>query len=90
MVELNKVIQLMNDNPQLKILISGYTDTVGKPQDNQLLSNGRSLAVVNYLLASKQIPFELLISDRRPLTELAQTFEDMKNRQVIKVAMIPN
>ena len=42
------------------------------------------------LLASKQIPFELLISDRRPLTDLAQTFEDMKNREVIKVAMIPN
>ena len=42
------------------------------------------------LLASKQIPFELLISDRRPLTDLAQTFEDMKNRAVIKVAMMPN
>jgi L-iditol 2-dehydrogenase len=42
------------------------------------------------LLASKQISFELLISDHRPLTDLAQTFEDMKNRQVIKVAMIPN
>jgi L-iditol 2-dehydrogenase len=42
------------------------------------------------LLASKQIPFELLISDRRPLTDLAQTFEDMKNREVIKVAMMPN
>ena len=54
-VELNKVIQLMNDNPKLKIIISGYTDNVGKPQDNLLLSKGRSLSVVNYLLASKQI-----------------------------------
>jgi L-iditol 2-dehydrogenase len=42
------------------------------------------------MLARGQIPFELLISDRRPLTDLARTFEDMKNRQVIKVAMIPN
>lgn len=42
------------------------------------------------LLASNQIPFDLLISDRRPLTDLAQTFEDMKNREVIKVAMMPN
>ncbi len=54
-VELDKVIELMNDNPKLKILISGYTDNVGKAQDNLVLSNGRSLAVVNYLLASKQI-----------------------------------
>ncbi len=42
------------------------------------------------MLASKQIPFELLISDCRPLKDLAQTFEDMKNRRVIKVAMMPN
>jgi L-iditol 2-dehydrogenase len=42
------------------------------------------------LLASKSIPFELLISDRRPLSDLAQTFEDMRDRQVIKVAMLPN
>jgi outer membrane protein OmpA-like peptidoglycan-associated protein/tetratricopeptide (TPR) repeat protein len=54
-VELDKLIQLMNDNPKLKILITGFTDNVGKPQDNIVLSNGRSLAVVNYLLASRQI-----------------------------------
>ena len=60
MVELNKLIQLMNDNPQLKIIINGYTDNVGKPQDNLALSKGRSLSVVNYLLASKQIAKERL------------------------------
>ena len=32
------------------------------------------------MLASNQNPFELLISDRRPLTDLAQTFEKKKNR----------
>ncbi len=42
------------------------------------------------LLADKSIPFELLISDRRPLSDLAQTFADMRDRQVIKVAMLPN
>ena len=55
MVELDDVVRLMNDNPKLKILISGYTDNVGKPADNLLLSNNRALAVVNYLLSSKQI-----------------------------------
>ena len=54
-VELNRVIQLMNDNPNLKILISGYTDNVGSAQDNLALSNGRALAVVKYLLSSRQI-----------------------------------
>ena len=59
-VELDQVIQMMADNPNLKILISGFTDNVGKPQDNLALSKGRSLSVVNYLLASKQIARERL------------------------------
>ena len=41
------------------------------------------------LLASQTIPFELLISDHRPLKDLEQAFEDMKNRKVIKVAIEP-
>jgi outer membrane protein OmpA-like peptidoglycan-associated protein len=40
----------MNENPTIKILISGYTDNVGKPADNLILSKGRAVAVVNYLL----------------------------------------
>ncbi|NEP09269.1 MAG: alcohol dehydrogenase catalytic domain-containing protein [Symploca sp. SIO2C1] len=42
------------------------------------------------LLASRVIPFELLISDYRPLKDLEQAFEDMKNRQAIKVAIQPS
>ena len=41
------------------------------------------------LLASRAIPFELLISEHRPLKDLEQVFQDMKNRKVIKVAIEP-
>ncbi len=41
------------------------------------------------LLSSQVIPFELLISDRRPLQDLEQVFQDMKDRKVIKVAIAP-
>jgi outer membrane protein OmpA-like peptidoglycan-associated protein/tetratricopeptide (TPR) repeat protein len=61
-VELNRVVQLMSDNPKLKILISGHTDNIGKPQDNILLSNNRTMAVIKYLLASRQIAKERLQS----------------------------
>ncbi len=47
--ELDKVVLLMNENPKLIILISGYTDNVGKPTDNLLLSVNRAKAVVAYL-----------------------------------------
>ena len=49
-VELDKVVQLLNDNPKLKILINGYTDNVGAAKDNVLLSDNRAKAVVSYLL----------------------------------------
>ena len=54
-VELNDVVRLMNDNPKLKIIISGFTDNVGKLADNLLLSKNRAISVVTYLLASRQI-----------------------------------
>ena len=48
--ELDKIVQLLNDNPTLKIEISGYTDNVGKPSDNLSLSNNRAKSVVTYLI----------------------------------------
>ncbi|MEO6837215.1 MAG: OmpA family protein [Ginsengibacter sp.] len=48
--ELDNVVRLMNENPNMKIQIRGYTDNVGKPSDNLILSNGRAVSVVNYLL----------------------------------------
>ena len=53
--ELDIVVQLMNDNPTLKIQIGGHTDNVGKPADNLTLSNNRAKSVVTYLI-SKGIP----------------------------------
>jgi outer membrane protein OmpA-like peptidoglycan-associated protein len=50
MIELNKLVQLMNDNPSMKIQINGYTDNVGSDADNLKLSEDRSKAVVNYLI----------------------------------------
>ncbi|MFM2060981.1 MAG: hypothetical protein RLZZ507_651 [Cyanobacteriota bacterium] len=42
------------------------------------------------LIASRKIPFELLISEQRPLKDLEQVFTDMKARKVIKVAILPS
>lgn len=41
------------------------------------------------LIASRKIEFELLISEHRPLQDLEQVFCDMRERKVIKVAMVP-
>jgi len=41
------------------------------------------------LLASRAIPFELLLSGEQPLSNLGQVFEEMRDRKVIKVAIVP-
>ena len=48
--ELNKITSLLNENPNMKVQISGHTDNVGKKEANQLLSLNRAKSVVNYLI----------------------------------------
>ena len=48
--ELNKLIKLLEDNPNLNIQISGHTDNVGSDADNQSLSENRARAVYQYLI----------------------------------------
>ena len=58
-IEMDKLIQLLTENPNVKIEISGHTDNVGKPADNLLLSNNRAKAVINYLINKKIAPQRL-------------------------------
>jgi outer membrane protein OmpA-like peptidoglycan-associated protein/Tol biopolymer transport system component len=49
--ELERLIKLLNENPTMKIEISGHTDTRGSAEHNQELSQNRAKAVVDYLIA---------------------------------------
>lgn len=50
-VELNKLVEFLTNNPSIEIEIGGHTDNVGKPEDNQRLSENRARAVSEYLTA---------------------------------------
>lgn len=60
-IELDKLVIVLNENPKIKVQILGYTDSIGKESDNQLLSSQRAEVVVEYLV-SKHIPVERLSS----------------------------
>jgi outer membrane protein OmpA-like peptidoglycan-associated protein len=49
-VELMKIYTVLKENPSLKIEISGYTDSRGNATGNQILSEKRAKAVVDYLI----------------------------------------
>ena len=47
--ELNRVIKFLQDNPKVKIELSGHTDNVGNDSFNKSLSQKRADAVLSYL-----------------------------------------
>lgn len=49
-IELNRLRDLLEENPRLRIQINGHTDNVGSDQDNLKLSNDRAKAVYDYLV----------------------------------------
>jgi outer membrane protein OmpA-like peptidoglycan-associated protein len=59
--ELDKVIELMNKNPNIKVEISAHTDDVGSEQYNLKLSQKRAKSVVDYLIMH-DIPKDRLIA----------------------------
>lgn len=49
--ELDKLAKLLQDNPELDIEMGSHTDVRGNDQYNQVLSDKRALAAVNYLIS---------------------------------------
>jgi len=47
--ELNRMVEVMNENGQIEVVIIGHTDSTGPEEYNQLLSEKRAQSVVNYL-----------------------------------------
>lgn len=52
---LNEVANVLKANPSLHLLIEGHTDNVGTAQKNQLLSENRAQAVMEYLIEKNGI-----------------------------------
>jgi len=60
-LELERVIKLLNENPQLSLAIVGHTDNSGSKEKNKQLSLNRAQAVVDFL-SNKGIDKKRLIA----------------------------
>jgi len=61
MVALDKLVETLNDNPNITIELSSHTDIRGNDEFNMNLSQNRAQSVVNYLI-SKGIVTERLVA----------------------------
>jgi len=66
--ELDRVITLLKDNPNIVIEIAAHTDNVGNAGYNLLLSEKRAQAVVRYLL-DFEVPSERIVAKGYGLTK---------------------
>jgi len=49
--ELDRLVEILIENPEMYIEVSGHTDNLGTPQINRELSANRARAVIRYLLS---------------------------------------
>lgn len=83
-IELDKMIQLLNENPTVKIEISGHTDNIGNPPANLKLSQNRAKSVVDYLVKNKINPKRLTykgFGSAKPIADNKTEEGRMQNRR---------
>lgn len=83
--ELDRLFQLLKNNPALEIEIGGHTDNVGSLDFNKKLSQGRAEAVMNYLIKKGISPTRLTAKGYADLQSIATNETDegrQKNRRV--------
>lgn len=78
-IELDKVVQMMQENPTLKIEIGGHTDNTGTPEYNLGLSDRRAASVTDYL-SSHGISAERMTAHGYGLTQPVATNETEEGR----------
>ncbi|GHU84143.1 hypothetical protein FACS189415_7730 [Bacteroidia bacterium] len=85
MSEINRIVKLMQDNPDLKFSVEGHTDSTGKADANQKLSDERSAAVVAKLVEMDIAKDRLKSAGKGQTSPIADNSTDegrAKNRRV--------
>lgn len=81
MIELDRLIEMLRENPTMRIEISSHTDNKGSAEYNLTLSMDRSKSVVNYLI-SKEINAGRLENKGYGLTQPVADNETEMGRQM--------
>lgn len=84
--ELDRLAEIVKENPDVEIRIEGHTDNVGKKKDNLILSEKRAQAVAEYLSKKHSISAQRIqtvgFGDKVPLNQNDTEENRRKNRRV--------
>jgi len=89
--ELNRLIKLLNDYPDIKIQLEGHTDSYGSDEYNQALSERRITSVKNYLvehgIPESRIPKLIGYGELKPI-DTNETDEGRANNRRVELRII--
>ncbi len=88
--ELNRLVEFLKNHPDIKIEISGHTDTLGTFEYNMQLSERRAKAVYDYLVSKGISPGRLKTKGYGPLHPIAsnKTAEGRARNRRVEVKII--
>ncbi len=84
--DLGELVQMLNEDPQMKLRVVGHTDNVGSKQANQRLSERRAEAVVGYMVnngVSRQRLNLHAVSENQPMKSNMHESGRADNRRVV-------
>ncbi len=84
---LNELFQFLNENKEVRIKLVGHTDSVGKDEDNQILSEGRATSVREAMI-ERGIEQERIEAEGRGESEPIDTNDTEEGRQRNRRVMV--
>ena len=84
-VELEKVVRFLSENPKIKIEISGHTDNQGNEDSNLILSQKRAASVSEYLSQKGIAPNRIKtigLGSKRPILDNSTDANRQANRRI--------
>jgi outer membrane protein OmpA-like peptidoglycan-associated protein len=62
--KLDKVVETISQQPELRLILNGYTDSVGSTDYNLMIAEGRASSIKLYLVAKGVNPLQIIVAGK--------------------------
>ena len=79
---LERILNILNDEPNASLQIVGHTDNVGSEENNMLVSEMRSKAILKFLIAKGINPDRIVSEGRGESQPLVSNDDEFDGREI--------